>query len=418
METDYFVSNFFYENEMVVDYLDNDKNYKNCVNLGKAASFVNALDFQQYDASNYSMIKKKCERVYRSRRYDKPDKSMDVRDYCKGIAGDDDFGYVTCLEQNGVRHRVRQKKKVAAPETRFDDKPNDGFVVEEKIFPPNMTTFSCRDTVEGFCRENLTLNECISLCDAHEDCSYGYHVRDGKRSFCYPLSENVYNLKEKNCLRFLSYDASEFRFPRAIRGNIFYKKTLRLTGDPNPRIGVYKFCHGDTYLQDDCSFGSQETAIAISFVNIDQENYLPVNYQNYFVINRETLHVLVYDLSGKRFMFTPGLIAKDNNFIGINDNNLISFFTCSLQNDKIRLFFISDKIDYLSVRGNRLGLNADPTSFRLENGKTAVFPRIPVSSFEPYYEQFVRPPKKKTTVFIVASICMLAAILLLCYICL
>lgn len=341
-----------------------------------------------------------------------PDTSMDAKEYCKSIAKDNDSVYVTCLKQNGIKHRMKEKRKVSIPNVKVNNETNDRYVIKEKIFPPNLTTFSCRDTVEGFCRENLTMNECINLCDAHENCSYGYYIRDGKKSFCYPLTENIYNLNEKNCLHFLSYDASEFG---PISGNIFYKKSLKLTNDPYPRVGMYYLRYKDNYLQYDCSFANKETAIRLNFYNIDQENYSPLQYQNYLIVHSETFRVLVYDISGEEFSFLPGLIAKDNTFIGLKSIHLIPFFTTSIHNDIIQIFHVAKKVNYISVKDNRLSLSEIPTDFHLENNRDTVFSQIPISSFQTYYKDFRRPTRNKT-IFILMSICILAIVLLIVYI--
>ena len=416
METDYFVSNFYYDNEMIVNSMDNDENYKNCVNLGKAASFTDVLNFQQQDTNIFKTIQKRCEKVYPPVSYSKPDKSIDIKKFCKNIAQDNDYEYVTCLKQNGIKHRIKQNKKISVPVKEYLNEPNDDYIVKDKIFPPNLTTFSCRDTIDGFCRENLTLNECINLCDKNQDCSYGYYIQKGKNSFCLPLMENMYNLNEKNCLNFLSYDASEFGFP--IKGNIFYKKSLQLSDDPNPRIGMYYLRYKDNYLQGDCSFGSIDTAILLNFFNIDQENYLPLNKQNYLIVDSENLTVLVYHLAEKNFSFEPGLLAKDNTFVGLKRRDIISFFTCSVQNDVIQIFYIAsnDLVYHFSVVDDQLTMdNKTATDFRLENKKDITFSRIPVSSFKTYYQRLIHPTQKKS-IFILVSICILATVLLLLYI--
>lgn len=386
METKYFKNAFYYDNNMVVTKLDKDENYRTCLNLAKAASFTDCMNFDNFNTTTFDLLTSSCEKP---KSYGRGD---NIKKYCKDLAQDNDYDYVTCLRQNNVNYRMDPKKVSRPPEKKIPDTLNDEFVINEKIFPPNLTSFSCRDTVEGFCREDLTLKQCVNLCDAYDNCSYGYYLKKGEKSYCYPLYENIFNLREKNCLHFLSYDVSEFSFP--ISGNIFYRKNLNLSDNPSSNFATFFLGYNNLYLQSDCSFGSNETAVQLKFINTNTQNFLPENNQLYSIINAVTFEILVYDIGKKYFTFQPGFMAKMNNFIALQDTNLFFLFIVQKDPDNLYKFLhiIGSKLQYIGVYNNTLTFSPDIFRFNLKKIPSDI-DKIQLSDFDSYYEKFFPKPK-------------------------
>jgi hypothetical protein len=69
------------------------------------------------------------------------------------------------------------------------------------IFPDS--TFSgfnysdCNDTIDGVCHENITLDQCIDICDKSPYCESGHYINSPNKTYCLPLrkySENIRDL--------------------------------------------------------------------------------------------------------------------------------------------------------------------------------------------------------------------------------
>ena len=79
-------------------------------------------------------------------------------------------------------------------------------IYKNKILNPKDTIF-CLNAIDSMCVPNLTLKECINLCENDPDCTYGQYVKDKEeknRSLCAAIvDENytkdiLYNLRDKN----------------------------------------------------------------------------------------------------------------------------------------------------------------------------------------------------------------------------
>ena len=59
---------------------------------------------------------------------------------------------------------------------------------------PFSTGIACVDTIHGECIKNVSVEDCVDLCNKSDICAYGYHVKlpNEKDSYCLPINELPY----------------------------------------------------------------------------------------------------------------------------------------------------------------------------------------------------------------------------------
>jgi len=99
------------------------------------------------------------------------------------------------------------KKSISMKKPEIIKYGSDKWIIyKDSIPPPLKHPKACLDTIHAIC-EDKNLEECIKICNDSDKCSFGYHLKDGKKNIClpiytsdyYPDSNPTYSLKNQEC---------------------------------------------------------------------------------------------------------------------------------------------------------------------------------------------------------------------------
>ena len=166
------------------------------------------------------------------------------------------------------------------------------FYVFDNVILDDLRVSDCVDTIDGECKTNVSLNECIKICSESDDCNNGYYIKAIDKSFCVPLRKSLRNdtfyysrLKPKNIYpELLNLDTNVFvkkeePFPPDRANTVFYTDKLMLKNVKTGKIlGIgnrNKKESGDDAIFDNRNF---DITILPTIMNTDNSNiqYIPV----------------------------------------------------------------------------------------------------------------------------------------------
>ena len=357
---------------------------------------------------------------------------------CREQSKDNDVDYVKCLHDNGMSYDFRQDSGVPITKATLptgDVNMDDFVVLQDKTFFPDATLFSCRDTVQGGCLEDITLEQCIQACQQSPFCHFGYYIQMGseKGSFCLPLRERS-EYQHENMMEY-AIPVSSLPFGESIQGAVFYKKYMdfkvpRPSSPPSrtPMMLQYK----DRYLDKNMVFGNEVEAVLFKLENTQQKvNVMENNSLNTFFVY-ETLDCLVFNKQQKVFEFLPLVRVSQLEKLRFDTQVYSIVFQITAINSSpfienradVRIAIINlfegknEVIGYMCVNDNQL-------SFQEQYDENSIFTVVfrelppyspPMEEVKQYYQRFWKqlpPPTNHKWVILVMMLLLVSVALLL-----
>jgi hypothetical protein len=276
--------------------------------------------------------------------------------------------------------------------------------------------------VEGFCRKNLSLHQCLDICRNSDDCYFGYFLKlKNGETYCYPLTEQTSDINQ-NAVNRYAMDVSGFFFNKMFDADVFYKKKSRYDMDVN-NIFFYFLKTQDLYLQEDCTFANRESAVEL-FMRPQNNDFFYAQDESVIINIPNTNMILTYDMSHNVFKFAIGYNLQLNTFVESNYDNKTIFHVFHIfhrgNTIAIRLTSILSKIPdnkFLNVDDNhRLIVSKEPYFFTMEKANPIPLNKPDISLMNEYYNDFIGQQKPRSRYDICIYIALSLLLLLLIYI--
>lgn len=237
--------------------------------------------------------------------------------------------------------------------------------------PPFRHPYSCSDTIESKCYENISLEDCIDKCSNSKLCNAGYYLSSNDKSYCFPLYTE--RLKENNP----SFDMRP-KDKFGINGEtaVFLNKEI-YSYPPNNANGIFFFdilllkkANSNLYLfttnsQDDTIKFSEDAKIPLRLIKrYGYDRNVSLNYE---------------DELGLALPGTNLILSQERGIDNINWNSLLSGIIANEAIFTIRSGSRKDQVAYgdtfqlvfkdnmyLSLKNNELVVSDTPTEFQFE----------------------------------------------------
>lgn len=404
--------------------------YQNCINSCKSLGYAHTLDLQLYDPDVVQTCMRECDAVQQYPHINCPDKTC-----CKSASGSNDIFYVKCLADNHIPYNFeKETHPVITPVVGQSPAPTSDFtILENTTFLPNATGYSCGDTINGYCLENISLEECVKKCDESQFCDFGYHVQlkpDGK-TFCLPLMNLPFrsDFLHKNILDD-TIAVSSSSLGQSFNAHVFYRTHCRYD-----KANIYTLTTNmplimsfqDKHLNNMLEFGYKNPVLLTIRVVDDSlsaiENHAIVLFNIY-----RTSNCIVYDSKNKIFTTLPissgiiHLVAFDSNrfYHRFQIQHSTNQFFIS-QNDSITIRLLANTTNFTHWVGvdsqNRFILADSPHTFHIQGQSDDQ--SINFKDADKYYSDFwqqldqTSPSNNQTYVWLCISGILLIMIVLL-----
>lgn len=229
---------------------------------------------------------------------------------------------------------------------------------------------SCKDTIEGVCLTNKTLEECIDECGNESAMGYYIKLRNGD-SICVPIRTDVhpylnpvFRLRNKNIYKelkniqiFTFIDSSVFKFPPDSSNLVFYNDILTIKDTKfNNTLGKenIEVNEGDIVYLDD-KIDNNITLIPDKLLSDILSKYIPVRFGTMFnIFLPGTSLKIVVDQTNSilKWKFSTILTAGEFMIVPVNHhhkiNDIVSY------NDEFHIIYKSNYIVLFDIKSNYL----------------------------------------------------------------
>lgn len=376
-----------------------------CINLCKAVGYQRTFDLQDFNADLVSNCMRDCQTS--ANNY--PTFDCPHPECCKLFAGDDDVAYVKCLTDNGFAYDMGKDahEAIAPPTTTTASVTGSHFtVLPGTTFLPGATSYSCADTVNGYCIKNIGVDECIKRCDESPFCDFGYHIRlqpDGE-SYCLPLNNVPFygEFLHKNVLQD-TVPVSKLSVGSSLDATVFYRTHLDYS-----RPNTYSLTKIMPIVISQKNGASLDTHFRFSTDDPMQINIIPSasslrviqNHANVTLVVHNTNQCVVYNIIEERFMTLPLDNERIIALLSYDRTMYISEF--QIQHENTRGAFILQKDDvtfrvsnprnprmtWISIEDERTVLTAEPHVFHIDVQERPSIEELDMDKVDAYYRDF------------------------------
>jgi hypothetical protein len=208
--------------------------------------------------------------------------------------------------------------------------------VFDDVILKDIRVYSCNNTINGFCENTESLEECIKICEEAplKNCTYGYFIETPYKKYCAPVINKKVDYPYQTLVK-----KDYYKELNDVNTNFFANKNIYNFPVFSPNIIFYRdnfvISHDKTYLSISSSLENLEENIIFTddkslFLNvtiipkkIDVSNldmYKAVRNGDEFILNIPNTSLLLHKLEDDTFIWKVGLDKKnfENNKIVIN----------------------------------------------------------------------------------------------------
>jgi hypothetical protein len=251
----------------------------------------------------------------------------------------------------------------------IDPKPelyNKNWLVFDSTVFSSIEVADCKNTIEGVCYKNISVEECVEKCAENDNCVHGYHLENKDQTICVPLytpdfsetREYAYELINIKNYKDLNYNGHAFlniekqNFPPENVKTVFYEddiylesngKILSLKSDAKTvfmsNVSTNNLTFTISQVYDNLAYNTLSLTYTDNFLMIVKQNNVTVgisldknNLEILSVSNieriakKEAFQILPtdYKQTDKRVNYFQKFILKlDNSYLQIKADNLL-----------------------------------------------------------------------------------------------
>lgn len=175
-------------------------------------------------------------------------------------------------------------------------KYNEDIVVFPNTTLNTLELSDCDNTLTGTCIDNISLKDCIKICDNNTKCDAGYHIQlKDNKSLCVPLKTDLYKInmsrrlipqntypefKDVEVNTFIN--TNRFPFPNDSANAMYYYDIITIKNiETNTFIGI----NMENKVEFSKNQNTNITLIPKKHIATEFSKYLPILYGDYFNIS-------------------------------------------------------------------------------------------------------------------------------------